>query len=166
VPNRKSCSSYQNWGARPWPFVAINKGCTIMVCLTIQQHTSGLLKMRFLCVVVTALVVLGGLPFSSDAQLDPYFYKNTCPQVHHVVFKVVEKVSRRDPRMPASLVRLFFHDCFVLVRQLAYSPFYASVIRSFLISCIRCLKYYRWSQNQSFLQQHFYLKWVHLVSRI
>ncbi|XP_027933765.1 peroxidase E5-like [Vigna unguiculata] len=69
--------------------------------------------MRFLCVVVTALVVLGGLPFSSDAQLDPFFYRWTCPPVRNVVFKVVEKVSRRDPRMPASLVRLFFHDCFV-----------------------------------------------------
>ncbi|WVY93799.1 hypothetical protein V8G54_032887 [Vigna mungo] len=69
--------------------------------------------MRFLCVVVTALVVLGGLPFSSDAQLDPYFYLWTCPPVRHVVFKVVERASQKDPRLPASLVRLFFHDCFV-----------------------------------------------------
>ncbi|CAJ1962924.1 unnamed protein product [Sphenostylis stenocarpa] len=72
------------------------------------------MKMRFVCVVVMGLVVvLGGLPFSSDAQLDPCFYKKSCPQVHSIVFNVVQKVAKTDPRMPASLLRLFFHDCFV-----------------------------------------------------
>ncbi|KAG5105195.1 hypothetical protein JHK82_042165 [Glycine max] len=64
-------------------------------------------------IVIGLVAVLGGLPFSSNAKLEPCFYKKTCPQVHFIVFKVVEKVSRTDPRMPASLVRLFFHDCFV-----------------------------------------------------
>jgi len=83
--------------------------------------------MRFLCVVVIAMVMLGGLPFSSEAQLDPFFYRHSCPHVHRVVFKVVEKVSKRDHRMPASLIRLFFHDCFVQVCKLSYSPFFASL---------------------------------------
>lgn len=94
-----------------------------MVCLRINtvthKNTQGVnvlgMKMRFLCVVVTALVVLGGLPFSSDAQLYPFFYLWTCPPVRLVVFKVVERASQKDPRLPASLVRLFFHDCFVQV---------------------------------------------------
>ncbi|XP_027368305.1 uncharacterized protein LOC113874265 [Abrus precatorius] len=60
-----------------------------------------------------AVVVLGGLPFSADAQLDPDFYKNTCPQVHSIVQKILKDVSKSDPRMLASLVRLHFHDCFV-----------------------------------------------------
>jgi len=83
--------------------------------------------MRFVCVVVIAVVMLGGLPFSSEAQLDPFFYRHSCPQVHRLVLKVVKKVSDRDPRMPASLVRLFFHDCFVQVCKLPYSPFFASL---------------------------------------
>ncbi|KAL5140737.1 Peroxidase 22 [Glycine soja] len=62
---------------------------------------------------------LEGYPFSSNAGLDPFFYKKSCPQVHFIVFRVVEKVSRTDTRMPASLVRLFFHDCFVQ----AHGPF-------------------------------------------
>ncbi|CAJ2658013.1 unnamed protein product [Trifolium pratense] len=69
------------------------------------------LTLTALCCIV---VVLGGLPFSSDAQLDPSFYKNTCPKVHSIVREVIRNVSKTDPRMLASLVRLHFHDCFVL----------------------------------------------------
>ncbi|KAF1890690.1 hypothetical protein Lal_00013285 [Lupinus albus] len=62
------------------------------------------------CVVV----VFGGLTLSSDAQLDTSFYKKTCPKVHSIVREVVRNVSKKDPRMLASLIRLHFHDCFVL----------------------------------------------------
>ncbi|KAJ1420916.1 Secretory peroxidase [Sesbania bispinosa] len=62
------------------------------------------------CVLV---VVIGALPFPSNAQLDPSFYRNTCPKVHSIVREVVRAVSKKDPRMLASLVRLHFHDCFV-----------------------------------------------------
>ncbi|XP_058752548.1 peroxidase E5-like [Vicia villosa] len=58
-------------------------------------------------------IVFGGLTFSSDAQLDPNFYAKTCPQLQPIVLKVLSKVAKKDPRMPASLIRLFFHDCFV-----------------------------------------------------
>ncbi|KAK7246130.1 hypothetical protein RIF29_40989 [Crotalaria pallida] len=68
------------------------------------------LTVAALCCVV---VVLGGLTFSSDAQLDPSFYKDTCPNVHSIVHKVIKKASKSDPRLRASLIRLHFHDCFV-----------------------------------------------------
>jgi peroxidase len=44
-----------------------------------------------LCCVVA---VFGVLPFSSDAQLDPSFYKNTCPKVHSIVREVIRNVSK------------------------------------------------------------------------
>ncbi|KAJ1414408.1 Secretory peroxidase [Sesbania bispinosa] len=74
--------------------------------------------MSSLGVTLTALccalvVVIGALPFPSNAQLDPSFYRNTCPKVHSIVREVVREVSKKDPRMLASLVRLHFHDCFV-----------------------------------------------------
>ncbi|XP_061337789.1 peroxidase 15-like, partial [Gastrolobium bilobum] len=73
--------------------------------------------MRSLSLIATAIccvvVVLGGLPISSDAQLDPSFYLKTCPQVHSIVVGILSGVSTKDPRMLASLVRLHFHDCFV-----------------------------------------------------
>ncbi|CAJ1962928.1 unnamed protein product [Sphenostylis stenocarpa] len=66
-------------------------------------------KVTLCCVVV----MLGAsLPFS-DAQLDNSFYKDTCPKVHSIVREVVRNVSKSDPRILASLIRLHFHDCFV-----------------------------------------------------
>ncbi|AES64748.1 putative peroxidase [Medicago truncatula] len=68
------------------------------------------LSLAALCCVV---VVLGGLPFSSNAQLDNSFYRDTCPNVHSIVREVLRNVSKTDPRILASLIRLHFHDCFV-----------------------------------------------------
>lgn len=65
--------------------------------------------------MIYVVVVLGGLPLFSNAQLDQYFYRETCPQLHFIVHKVVWKASLRDTRIFASLVRLHFHDCFVQV---------------------------------------------------
>ncbi|RYR12289.1 hypothetical protein Ahy_B04g069825 [Arachis hypogaea] len=67
------------------------------------------------CAVVL-VVIVGELPMSTDAQasgLDPSFYKNTCPNVHSIVREVIRNVSKTDPRMLGSLIRLHFHDCFV-----------------------------------------------------
>lgn len=71
------------------------------------------MKVTVVCCVLVVLV--GALPFSSDAQLDPSFYRDTCPTVHSIVREVVRNVSKSDPRMLASLIRLHFHDCFVQV---------------------------------------------------
>ncbi|XP_061373645.1 peroxidase A2-like [Gastrolobium bilobum] len=68
------------------------------------------LTVTILCCIV---VVFGGLPFSSDAKLDPSFYKYTCPTVQSTVLEVITNVSKKDPRILASLIRLHFHDCFV-----------------------------------------------------
>ncbi|CAI8590420.1 unnamed protein product [Vicia faba] len=58
-------------------------------------------------------IVFGGLTFSSDAQLDPNFYIRSCPQLQSIVYQILSNVATKDPRMPASLIRLHFHDCFV-----------------------------------------------------
>ncbi|OIV91911.1 hypothetical protein TanjilG_17903 [Lupinus angustifolius] len=74
--------------------------------------------MGFIHVTVAALccvvVVFVGFPLSSNAELDPSFYKNTCPNVSSIVREVVRNVSKSDPRIFTSLIRLHFHDCFVL----------------------------------------------------
>ncbi|CAI9116811.1 OLC1v1018069C1 [Oldenlandia corymbosa var. corymbosa] len=52
----------------------------------------------------------GGAGYSG---LFPEFYQFSCPQANEIVMSVLEKAISRDPRMPASLLRLHFHDCFV-----------------------------------------------------
>ncbi|KAJ8442652.1 hypothetical protein Cgig2_003696 [Carnegiea gigantea] len=61
--------------------------------------------------VITYL--LGAFTGSSDAQLTTNFYSNSCPQLFFTVRLVVENATQVEPRMGASLLRLFFHDCFV-----------------------------------------------------
>lgn len=48
-----------------------------------------------------------------EAQLDPFFYISTCPQVYPIVAKGVYQAIQNETRIAASLLRLHFHDCFV-----------------------------------------------------
>ncbi|KAG8380940.1 hypothetical protein BUALT_Bualt06G0068800 [Buddleja alternifolia] len=50
---------------------------------------------------------------SSSAQLSPNFYSKSCPHLFTAVNSVVRSAIRNEARMGASLLRLFFHDCFV-----------------------------------------------------
>ena len=52
---------------------------------------------------------------TSSAQLSTGFYSSSCPGVYSAVKSVVQSAIAREKRMGASIVRLFFHDCFVQV---------------------------------------------------
>lgn len=49
-------------------------------------------------------------------RLSHKFYSRSCPGVQPLVRATVEEALRRDPTLGASILRLFFHDCFVNVR--------------------------------------------------
>ncbi|RRT38027.1 hypothetical protein B296_00047147 [Ensete ventricosum] len=59
--------------------------------------------------VVLLLSVLG----SASAQLSTGFYSSSCPNLLSTVKPVVQSAISSEKRMGASLLRLFFHDCFV-----------------------------------------------------
>jgi peroxidase len=61
--------------------------------------------------VAFALVFL--LIGTSSAQLSENFYSKKCPKVFDTVKSVVRSAVAKEPRIGASLLRLFFHDCFV-----------------------------------------------------
>ncbi|KAL9226782.1 hypothetical protein vseg_002553 [Gypsophila vaccaria] len=61
-------------------------------------------------VVPLFLVVFVGI---TNAQLDANFYSSTCPNLLTTVQPVVQSAVSTEARMGASLLRLFFHDCFV-----------------------------------------------------
>ncbi|MED6156049.1 Peroxidase 52 [Stylosanthes scabra] len=58
---------------------------------------------------LVVLVVLG----SANAQLSKDFYSSSCPKLLDTVKCTVEAAIAKETRMGASLLRLFFHDCFV-----------------------------------------------------
>ncbi|EXC24761.1 Peroxidase 54 [Morus notabilis] len=64
---------------------------------------------RYFLVTLISAFVVGGF-----AQLTPTFYNETCPNVTSIVRGVIEGALQTDPRITASLLRLHFHDCFVI----------------------------------------------------
>ncbi|CAI8592973.1 unnamed protein product [Vicia faba] len=63
-----------------------------------------------LCVT---LAIISLLACSTNAQLIHNFYGVTCPSLQTIVRNTMINVIKNEPRMGASLLRLFFHDCFV-----------------------------------------------------
>ncbi|KAJ1273784.1 hypothetical protein BS78_05G011000 [Paspalum vaginatum] len=64
-------------------------------------------------VAALAALLLVALAGTSSAQLSTGFYSYSCPGVYGAVMSVVESAIAKEKRMGASILRLFFHDCFV-----------------------------------------------------
>ncbi|CAD5186638.1 unnamed protein product [Musa acuminata subsp. malaccensis] len=62
------------------------------------------------CLTLCFLFLLAS---ASMAQLSPSFYSLTCPTLRVVVLLRMTQAVLQEPRMGASILRLFFHDCFV-----------------------------------------------------
>ncbi|XP_028797120.1 peroxidase P7 [Neltuma alba] len=62
------------------------------------------------CVLVLVVLLLGS---TVNAQLSADFYARSCPQLPYIVNRAVHSAIAKEARMGASLLRLFFHDCFV-----------------------------------------------------
>ncbi|XP_059457094.1 peroxidase P7-like [Corylus avellana] len=50
---------------------------------------------------------------SVNAQLSTNYYSKSCPKLLSTVKSIVQSAIAKEARMGASLLRLFFHDCFV-----------------------------------------------------
>uniref|UniRef100_A0A0D9XLX0 Peroxidase 1 n=1 Tax=Leersia perrieri TaxID=77586 RepID=A0A0D9XLX0_9ORYZ len=65
-------------------------------------------------VVAVAGILLQAAAMVADAQtLKLKYYDVTCPAAESIVFDEVQKAWNADRSIPASLIRLHFHDCFV-----------------------------------------------------
>lgn len=49
----------------------------------------------------------------SEGVLDSHYYSKTCPSAEKIILQTVYNASINDPKVPARLLRLFFHDCFI-----------------------------------------------------
>ncbi|CAI9092853.1 OLC1v1028195C1 [Oldenlandia corymbosa var. corymbosa] len=59
------------------------------------------------------LATLGLIFNPSSAQLSLDFYENSCTPLPDIVHDIMRATLNRNPRMGASILQLFFHDCFV-----------------------------------------------------
>lgn len=74
--------------------------------------------------------------------LDSHYYDKNCPQAEDIILKTVRNASIYDPKVPARLLRLFFHDCFIRVSlSLSKYIFHAYIIIYLRASIYSCLYY-------------------------
>jgi peroxidase len=59
----------------------------------------------------------GSVPAPSGDGLVYGYYNNRCPSAEWIVKVAVTKAVKANPGIGAGLIRLFFHDCFVRVRD-------------------------------------------------
>jgi peroxidase len=64
-----------------------------------------------LAVVLSVLAGAGAV----SAHLSPSFYSTSCPKLASIVRSGMASAVKTEKRMGASILRLFFHDCFVNV---------------------------------------------------
>lgn len=69
------------------------------------------LRFYFVSLFIATLLVV----CSSNANLSPNFYDSSCPSLGSIVRATMREAVNRELRIAASILRLFFHDCFVLV---------------------------------------------------
>ncbi|VVB15660.1 unnamed protein product [Arabis nemorensis] len=49
----------------------------------------------------------------SEAALDAHYYDRSCPTAEKIILETVRNATLYDPKVPARLLRMFFHDCFI-----------------------------------------------------
>ncbi|XP_022952813.1 peroxidase 20 isoform X2 [Cucurbita moschata] len=70
--------------------------------------------LKILVFVIFGVFLYGIESLGDDGLLVFDYYKETCPFVEDIIRRQVEIAVLKDPRMAASLLRLHFHDCFVM----------------------------------------------------
>lgn len=68
--------------------------------------------------VVTLCVLATSTTLQAQAEMDPDFYRSSCSRAGILVLSAVNLALNRRAKSVASVLRIFFHDCFVHVRTL------------------------------------------------
>uniref|UniRef100_M4FDS4 peroxidase n=1 Tax=Brassica campestris TaxID=3711 RepID=M4FDS4_BRACM len=67
------------------------------------------MNVNFLNLLLTVILAVS---FDTEA-LSPHYYDHTCPKADQIVTNAVKKAMANDKTVPAALLRMHFHDCFV-----------------------------------------------------
>lgn len=96
------------------------------------------------------------LAFSANAQLSSSFYSKSCPRLQSIVRAGMTKAVNKEKRIGASILRLFFHDCFVNVREKKKNPIFSFFIFFNIEVEIRTLLLRSYNVVTNFFRVHFF----------
>lgn len=69
--------------------------------------------------IATVMMLITTMHLASLVRaLNVNYYENTCPHVDSIVAASVHKATMNDKTVPAALLRMHFHDCFIRVCNL------------------------------------------------
>lgn len=71
----------------------------------------------------------------SDA-LSTNYYDKTCPSVESIVSNTVKEAFQADKTVPAAVLRMHFHDCFIRVWNWHYLSTVINFMHKFQVLCI------------------------------
>lgn len=72
--------------------------------------------MSYIVAMLCSLIIIISLSFCSlTNSLSLNYYHKTCSNVESIVAQVVKDAVSKDATVPAALLRLHFHDCFIRV---------------------------------------------------
>ncbi|XP_061357472.1 peroxidase 3-like isoform X2 [Gastrolobium bilobum] len=69
------------------------------------------MKIRFF--LVACVVLSGFLGVCQGGSLRKEFYRHSCPQAEDIINNKIQQHVSANPNLPAKLLRMHFHDCFV-----------------------------------------------------
>lgn len=69
--------------------------------------------MAFMATFLNLIIMLSVV--STGKALSLNYYEKTCHDLEFIVLKAVKDASAKDKTVPAALLRMHFHDCFVRV---------------------------------------------------
>ena len=75
-----------------------------------------------LLVVIVISICIGSGSGRADAltTLSKDHYKKTCPSAETVIRDTIRNATQFDPKIPARILRMHFHDCFIRVFALYF----------------------------------------------
>ncbi|PIN16678.1 Peroxidase [Handroanthus impetiginosus] len=69
--------------------------------------------MAFKMMYILLVVLVVEINSKAGAILDAHYYDKTCPQAEDIINQAVRNATIYDPKVPARILRMFFHDCFI-----------------------------------------------------